>query len=220
MKNYRADRNLRYKSARMQIKYIVPAAGALILGFIAVTAVYAERSFLEVPSEGSEDGLECNCAGKGINLNHSDGENPPSCGDSRISLDPEKFFQEHSWILPIEKPTNPKSEWAKSEFRPISLKFDCQTHTPVRAVADGKVLFSGWYGGWGRVIIINHDAGLATLYAHLSRSLVSKDEDVLQGQNIAFTGSTGFSTKPGRLHFEIRKKGKPLVWDRTSGKSL
>ena len=141
--------------------------------------------------------------------------NPAGCCDSTKTLNLEEFFRKHSWILPIETPTNPKSGWSKSKIDRFSLHFDCQPHTPVRAVASGKVLYTGWYGSYGNVTIIGHDGGLATLYAHLSQTLFSKDEAVLQGQTIALTGSTGFNTGSGSLRFEIRKDGKPLEWDKT-----
>ena len=64
-------------------------------------------------------------------------------------------------------------------------------------------MFSGWRSGYGRTIIVQHDRGLKTLYAHNSRNLVRKGEKVRQGQAIALVGSTGRSTGP-HLHFEVR----------------
>lgn len=76
------------------------------------------------------------------------------------------------------------------------------------AADSGNVLYSGWYGGYGKVVIVSHGKGMATLYAHLSKAAVSAGEDVKKGQVIGYEGSTGFSTGP-HLHFEVRVDGKP-----------
>lgn len=74
------------------------------------------------------------------------------------------------------------------------------------AANSGTVIFSGWNGGYGNCIIIDHGGGISTLYAHCSRLLVSKGELVSAKQTIAAIGSTGISTGP-HLHFEVRING-------------
>ena len=81
--------------------------------------------------------------------------------------------------------------------------------TEVRAADRGKVLISGWNGGYGYYIAIDHGNGLSTAYAHNSRLLVKEGDLVAQGQAIAKSGSTGLSTGP-HLHFEVRKEGVPI----------
>ncbi len=76
--------------------------------------------------------------------------------------------------------------------------------TPVRATADGVVLFAGRWGTYGKVVIIRHSFGYRTLYAHLSRIVVRKGQRVKVGQVIGFVGNTGRSTGP-HLHYEIVK---------------
>ncbi len=80
--------------------------------------------------------------------------------------------------------------------------------TPVHAADNGHVLFTGWYGGYGKVVIISHGNELSTLYAHMSQVAVSAGENVNQGDIVGYEGSTGFSTGP-HVHFEVRVKGKP-----------
>jgi murein DD-endopeptidase MepM/ murein hydrolase activator NlpD len=81
-------------------------------------------------------------------------------------------------------------------------------HSEIRAADSGSVIFTGYYGGYGRVVIISHGKGMATLYAHLSRAAVADKESVHKGQVIGYEGTTGFSTGP-HLHFEVRVDGKP-----------
>lgn len=80
--------------------------------------------------------------------------------------------------------------------------------SPIKAADSGNVLYSGWYGGYGRVVIISHGNGLATLYAHMSKTAASAGDNVSKGDVIGYEGSTGFSTGP-HLHFEVRVDGKP-----------
>ncbi|AEM74723.1 peptidoglycan DD-metalloendopeptidase family protein [Caldicellulosiruptor acetigenus] len=78
----------------------------------------------------------------------------------------------------------------------------------VYAADGGVVEFAGWSGGYGKLIIINHQNGYQTYYGHLSRFLVNPGQKVAKGQLIAKSGSTGRSTGP-HLHFEVRKNGVP-----------
>ncbi len=81
--------------------------------------------------------------------------------------------------------------------------------TPIVAVADGIVTFSGRKGGYGRVVDIRHVDGLVTRYAHNTVNMVTEGQMVRQGQKIATVGSTGTATGP-HLHFEVRKGGKAV----------
>lgn len=76
------------------------------------------------------------------------------------------------------------------------------------AAGDGKVVHSGWMGGYGKTIVISHPGGMSTLYGHCSSLLVKNGATVRSGQQIARVGSTGRSTG-NHLHFEVRKNGTP-----------
>ena len=77
------------------------------------------------------------------------------------------------------------------------------------AAAGGRVIYSGWEGGYGNTIVIDHGGQTSTLYGHCSQLFVSEGQDVQRGQAIGAVGSTGESTGP-HLHFEIRINGVPV----------
>ncbi len=78
------------------------------------------------------------------------------------------------------------------------------------AAERGEVVFSGWNGGYGNCIMIDHGGGTVTLYAHMSSLLVAKGDIVERGQRIARAGTTGYSTGV-HLHFEVREFERPPV---------
>jgi murein DD-endopeptidase MepM/ murein hydrolase activator NlpD len=81
--------------------------------------------------------------------------------------------------------------------------------TPVRAPADGMVIFSGYREGYGKVIVIDHGYGIRTLFGHNSSVCVGSGAKVKRGETISQVGNTGRSTGP-HLHYEIRKNGVPV----------
>lgn len=84
--------------------------------------------------------------------------------------------------------------------------------TPVRASAAGKVIVSrgsGWNGGYGNYIVVDHPNGTQTLYSHLSSNIVWSGSGVVQGQVIGYVGNTGRSTG-SHLHFEVRGAKNPF----------
>lgn len=89
------------------------------------------------------------------------------------------------------------------------LDFRAATGDPVRATANGKVVTSGWHGGYGRMVEIDHGNGLSTRYGHLSEIHVRVGDHIKIGQVIGAVGSTGRSTGP-HLHYETRIDGDPV----------
>ncbi len=81
--------------------------------------------------------------------------------------------------------------------------------TPVMAAAGGVVATSAFLPEYGIVVDVDHDNGLTSRYAHLSKSLVKVGDVVMKGQVVAQVGNTGRTTGP-HLHFEVREKGIPL----------
>ena len=79
----------------------------------------------------------------------------------------------------------------------------------IRAVYNGRVLYSDWFKGYGKILIIDHGEGYYTLSGHASSLLKNVGEEVQAGEVVALVGDTG-SLKGPCLYFEIRQRGKPL----------
>lgn len=111
------------------------------------------------------------------------------------------------------------SKFSNSRFHPVlkryrphhGVDYAAPTGTPVRAVADGVVVFCGWGGGGGNTLKIKHANNLMTGYLHLSRFAkgISKGKRVSQGDVIGYVGSTGTSTGP-HLDYRVWKGGTPI----------
>jgi len=86
---------------------------------------------------------------------------------------------------------------------------DAPTGTPIKAVADGIVIYAGWLGSYGIVVFLKHGGNITTVYAHMQYFTVELNQYVKQGDIIGYVDNTGLSTGP-HLHFEIRIDGKPV----------
>ena len=108
------------------------------------------------------------------------------------------------WIWPTEgRVSSHFSESTKG------MDISGKTGQPVLASASGKVVYSGTgLRGYGQLIIIKHNSTYLSAYAHNSKLLVKERQTVTRGQKIAEMGNT--DSKLVRLHFEIRKNGKPV----------
>jgi murein DD-endopeptidase MepM/ murein hydrolase activator NlpD len=82
----------------------------------------------------------------------------------------------------------------------------------VHAANSGRVIYAGWYGGYGKVVILDHGVingvPITTLYAHMCATNVSPGQTVSKGQTVGREGTTGYSTGP-HVHFEVRVNGRP-----------
>ena len=115
--------------------------------------------------------------------------------------------------------TRISSKFSNSRFHPVlkryrphhGVDYAAPKGTPVRAVADGVVVFRGWGGGGGNTLKIKHANNMMTGYLHLSRFAkgIVKGKRVSQGEVIGYVGSTGTSTGP-HLDYRVWKGGKPI----------
>lgn len=89
------------------------------------------------------------------------------------------------------------------------LIFDAPYGAPVRAVHNGRVVYSGWYKGFGNLVIVDHGDAVHTLYGHLSAIRRARGEDVSAGAVIGAVGDAG-SLRGPRLYFELRVSRRPV----------
>jgi septal ring factor EnvC (AmiA/AmiB activator) len=108
------------------------------------------------------------------------------------------------------------STFGKNEnpkFNTFTVQKGIEIETPlgaeIRAVHEGRVLYSDWFKGYGKIIIIDHGEGYYSLSGHLSTLLKNVGDVVRAGEIVALAGDTG-SLKGPCLYFEIRQRGKPL----------
>ena len=125
---------------------------------------------------------------------------------------PQKGGRSYRW--PVMGRINSPFGWRR---HPVTRRRDFHTGIDIKAdrgmvikaARDGRVAYSGWMGGYGKVVVVEHTGGQSTLYAHCSTLLLAQGTKVSQGQNVARVGTTGRSTGP-HLHFEVRKGNSPV----------
>jgi septal ring factor EnvC (AmiA/AmiB activator) len=88
------------------------------------------------------------------------------------------------------------------------IDIDVAQGTNIVAVYAGRVLYTGWFRGYGNLIIVDHGSGYYTLYAHAAEVKVKEGDEIAQGQTIGTVGDTGSLQGP-RLYFEVRHEGRP-----------
>lgn len=99
--------------------------------------------------------------------------------------------------------------FTKAKKQHKGIDFTGKVGTELYAVAPGRVIVSGERSGYGTTVEIDHGLGFTTLYAHLSKTNVSRGDWVRPGTVVGLGGSSGRSTGP-HLHYEIRYKGTPF----------
>ena len=129
----------------------------------------------------------------------------------------QKISVSGGFIRPVGGPVTSPFGWRvhpifKRKIFHSGVDIGMPMNASVKAANSGKVIFVGWYGGYGKVVIIDHGringVPTTTLYAHLNSYRVSVGSTVVRGQVIANVGTTGYSTGP-HLHFEVRQNGNP-----------
>jgi murein DD-endopeptidase MepM/ murein hydrolase activator NlpD len=135
-----------------------------------------------------------------------------------------RYYDENGNLLKKFRLTKPirgqvTSSFTLKRYHPVlkryrahhGIDYRAKVGTKIKSSWNGRVVFAGWKGGYGRTLIIEHIDGYRTLYAHLSKfaSTIHKNTLVKQGQYIANTGATGMVTGP-HLHFGLYHHGKPI----------
>jgi murein DD-endopeptidase MepM/ murein hydrolase activator NlpD len=101
-----------------------------------------------------------------------------------------------------------RSSYGTKEFHQ-GIDLEADTGDAVYAAAAGRVTYAGRQKGYGRVIIIDHGNDISTVYAHLSATLVHRDDIVEAGQHIGKVGLSG-NARGSHLHFELRISGEAV----------
>ena len=132
-------------------------------------------------------------------------EQAPHRRPTAPQIEPQPFtiapLEGHSSIL-LEYGWQQSSAQTQPSFH-SGIDFLAASGTPVRAVGNGTVAFAGERGGYGMLIVINHDQGVQTRYAQLSEVQVNVGDAITKGDKIGLTGESGTATVP-HLHFEVR----------------
>lgn len=135
-----------------------------------------------------------------------------------------RALSSQGWLRPLET-VRVSSPFGLRRLHPLLHKilphtgvdYAAASGTPVRATGDGSISGSGWRGGYGRMLEIQHPNGYSTRYAHLSRigAGMENGHAVRRGEIIGYAGMTGRATGP-HLHYEVRRQGQPVDPERLS----
>ena len=138
-----------------------------------------------------------------------------------IRVPQEPVSDDGARYLPNILPVSLEAGWVSSEFgmRVHPVTGQRRMHTgidlavdegvPVKAAADGKVIFAGDGGGYGNLVKIDHGNGIETRYAHNSVLKVKAGDSVKRGQVVSLAGHSGVATGD-HLHYEVRVDGEPV----------
>lgn len=149
----------------------------------------------------------------GGEMAHEGGDKPAANLGSAVSRD-QNYYATHPiqnlagyFVNPV--PTGHKTQGLHGPGH-RGIDIGAPKGTPIYAAASGKVLIArtGWSGGYGNMIIVEHPNGTKTLYAHMTKLGTKTGAQVSQGEVIGYVGSTGRSTGP-HLHFEVFSAKNP-----------
>lgn len=133
----------------------------------------------------------------------------------------ERFFDSQRSLLASTPTIWPVRGWITSSFgqrvSPFTgrlqmhegLDIAARPGTPVKASAEGVVIYSGWKSDFGKLVTIDHGYGYRTRYGHMSKIYVKNGQRVKRGDTLGAVGSTGRSTGP-HLHYEVKVRGLPV----------
>ncbi len=137
---------------------------------------------------------------------------PAGTGQSSANITEEELMKKdrlrEDLALPVEGRV--LSEYGLRNGRPHKgIDIGAKNGTPIYAVLDGTVVYSGVQGAYGNVVVLEHPDFVMTVYAHNEKNMVAVGDKVQKGQQIATVGSTG-NASGSHLHFEYRIKGKAI----------
>ncbi|QJR11401.1 Murein hydrolase activator NlpD [Usitatibacter rugosus] len=128
---------------------------------------------------------------------------PPAPAPEPEKASPGTDSEDVDWMWPVKgKALAPFTDSTKG------VDIPGKKGAPVQAAAAGRVIYAGELRGYGRLVIIKHNATWVSAYAHNEKLLVKEQQDVKKGQKIAEMGSS--DTDQVKLHFEVRRNGKPV----------
>lgn len=144
------------------------------------------------------EGLQAQSAALGAHIRTAQASGPPA--DSSPSSS--------GMIWPVSGPITSPFGWRWGRMHE-GIDIGAASGTPIHAAAGGTVIYAGWMGGYGNLVVIDHHNSLATAYGHQSSIATSVGAPVSQGQVVGYVGCTGHCFGP-HLHFEVRVNGSPV----------
>lgn len=185
----------------------------------AATLYSGQKLYIPGVGQAREVGSSCPCPSESPSLVHdkpigtylrSPGRSPIGrFASSPDSLTKDSALENFTLIWPVYGEVSRAFE-QEATRRHDGIDIMARQGAPIRAAADGAVMFSGWGpGGYGRTVIIQHQEDLVTVYAHNHENLVQVGQKLRQGDSIATVGQSGRATG-NHLHFEVRYKALPL----------
>ena len=115
-----------------------------------------------------------------------------------------------NWNWPLDELVVTSGFGKRGKKKHEGIDFRANIGTKVYSVAQGRVVYSSQrISGYGQMVVVRHDDGLVSVYAHLSKRLVKKGDKVRKGQKLALSGNSGRSSGP-HLHFELRDGSQPF----------
>ncbi len=188
---------------RIGLRYGVPAGQIARANRIRDVTSISVGTRLRIPS------LRSTASVRPANGGHSQTRKPSALADARRRARREALREgklKFAWPLRTPRLT---SRFGKRAGRPHEgIDLGAKSGTTIRAAESGKVIYSGWLGDYGKVVIVKHAGLYRSVYAHARQLHVAKGEFVEKGRPIAEVGTSGRSTG-AHLHFEIRKRDTP-----------
>ena len=123
-------------------------------------------------------------------------------------FDDTKMSKQQIWDIIVGKFHEVRSD-ERGEHLHAGVDYALNKYTEILATGGGTVIFAEWAEGYGNCIVIDHDDGYSTLYAHVQRFNALQDQIVKRKQVIGYVGATG-QADGNHIHYELRHNGTPI----------